>query len=72
MGCREVYAKSARDLIKACFEEREDLSEAIFLNGSEWATPSKESLDDSKQESLWKHSVRLVGLKVDDTALKYW
>ncbi|KAE9375091.1 NAD(P)-binding protein [Stipitochalara longipes BDJ] len=71
-GVLRTSSKSAADLTKACFEYQGDFSKAIYLNGTEQITSSKESRDEEKQGRLWKESVKLVGLNESDTALKYW
>ena len=63
--------KSAKDLLNASFEE-ETLGKhpkAIYLNGSAEAEPSKEARDTIKQKQLWIESVKLSGLREDETVL---
>jgi hypothetical protein len=72
-GVLRTNTKSARDLVMACFDSQDygNTSEAIFLNGTDKVMSSKESMNEAKQEQLWKDSVRLLGLREGDTVLKY-
>lgn len=71
-GVLRTNAKSASDLMNACFGELRDSTKALYLNGSDRAASSEESQDEDKQDRLWKSSLKLVGLNERDTVLKYW
>lgn len=64
-------SKSAKDLLNASFDE-ETLGKhpkAVYLNGSAKFEPSKETRDETKQKQLWVESVKLSGLREDETVL---
>jgi hypothetical protein len=70
-GVLRTNTKSAGDLMMACFDSREHDS-AVFLNGTDKVMSSNESMDETKQEQLWRESARLLALKDGDTVLKTW
>ncbi|KAG9232833.1 hypothetical protein BJ875DRAFT_66171 [Amylocarpus encephaloides] len=73
-GVLRTHEKSARDLLRACFD-RKDLGEhpkAMFLNGSAQSMSSDESRDEKNQRRLWTESLVLVGLEDGQTMLENW
>ena len=45
---------------------------ALYVNGMEISSSSKETYDEVKQERLWRESAAVVGLKDGEVALKGW
>ena len=71
-GYFRTRAKSAHDLLVACFDENGVLGkypETAYLNGNELAATSPETRDEAKQKRLWDASVEISGLKDEETPL---
>ena len=71
-GYFRTRAKSAHDLLVACFDENDTLGKdpkAKYLNGSEVAGTSAETRDEGKQKVLWGASVDIAGVKDEETPL---
>ena len=71
-GYFRTRAKSAHDLLVACFDENDILGKypkAVYLNGSELAATSPETRDEAKQKRLWDVSVEISGVKDEETPL---
>ncbi|CZR56267.1 related to dehydrogenase/reductase [Phialocephala subalpina] len=66
--------KSAADLMLASFDEKKlgQHPKAVYLDGSENATPSVEARDEMKQKKLWDESLKLARIRDGDTVLKNW
>ena len=65
-GYFRTRAKSAHDVLAACFDEGGVLGthpKGVYLNGSDVAGTSPESRDEGKQRRLWEASIEMVGLK---------
>ena len=73
-GSLRTPAKSAADLLQACFNEKElgKHPKALYLNGSEVGSVTPEAKDEKKQRELWEGSLRHAGIKEGDTTLKNW
>ena len=72
-GYFRTRAKSAHDLLVACFDENDILGKypkAVYLNGSELAATSPETRDEAKQKRLWDASVEISGVKDEETPLR--
>lgn len=71
-GYFRTRAKSAHDLLVACFDE--DVlgkhPKAAYLSGSEFAGTSAETRDEGKQKRLWDASVEISGVKDEETPLR--
>lgn len=70
-GYLRTRAKSAHDLVSACFDE-EALGKhpkAVYLNGNEPAGTSAETRDEGKQRRLWDASVEISGVGDGESAL---
>lgn len=73
-GDFRTTTKSAGDVLRAAFDTQ-DLGEhpkAVYLNGTEPFESSAESKDQTKQETLWRDSVKYTGLAPEETALAAW
>ena len=70
-GYFRTRAKSAHDLLVACFDERflGKHPKAVYLNGSELARTGAETMDEEKQKRLWDASVDISGVKDEETPL---
>ena len=71
-GYFRTRAKSAHDLLVACFDKNDVLGKhpkAAYLNGSELAGTGAETRDEAKQKRLWDASVEIAGVKADETPL---
>lgn len=70
-GYFRTRAKSAHDLLVACFDE--DVlgkhPKAMYLNKSAIAGTSAETRDEGKQKRLWDASVEISGVKDEKTPL---
>lgn len=66
--------KSAGDLLRAAFDEKElgVHPKAAYLNGSEPKVSGKEARDEQKQKMLWEQSLKLAGIEEGSTILKSW
>ena len=64
--------KSATDVFNASFDEAAlgKHPKNVYLNGSEKAASSAETKDEEKQRRLWDFSVKITGLKQNETVLK--
>ena len=63
--------KSAKDLLNSSLEKGTlgKHPKAAYLNGSVKMKPSQEARDEAKQKQLWVESVKLSGLREDETVL---
>ena len=64
-GYFRTRAKSAHDVLAACFDEGGVLGKypkGVYLNGSEVIGTSAETRDEGKQRRLWKASVEMARL----------
>ena len=73
-GYFRTRAKSAHDLLVACFDEKDGgvlgkRPKGVYLNGSELAATSPETRDEAKQKMLWDASVEIAGVKDEETPL---
>lgn len=67
--------RSASDIVKAAFDHGPGLGQSpkgVYLDGTTPLETGKESQDVQKRDWVWKESVRLTGLKEDETALIDW
>lgn len=66
--------KSAADLMLASFDEKYlgQHPKAVYLDGSEKATPAAEARDEKKQKQLWEESIKIARVRDGDTVLKNW
>lgn len=73
-GILRTNAKSAGDLLAACFDTEKfgKYPKAVFINGSAQGSSSVESMDEDKQRRLWTDSLTLVGLAEGETVLENW
>lgn len=72
-GYFRTRAKSAHDMLVACFDENDVLGKypkAVHLNGSELASTSPETRDEAKQKRLWDASVKISGVRDEETPLR--
>lgn len=70
-GYFRTRAKSAQDLLVASFntDRLGEHPKAVYLNGSEFAATSLETMDEAKQKELWDASAGLAGFIDGDTPL---
>ena len=71
-GYFRTRAKSAHDLLVACFDENEVLGKypkAVYLNGSKVGGTSAETRDEGKQMRLWEASIEICGVGEGETPL---
>lgn len=67
--------RSARDVVRAAFDHGPELGEepkGVYLDGAVPRETGQECRDVQKRDWVWKESVRLTGLKKDETALVDW
>lgn len=67
--------RSARDVVRAAFDHGPGLGEepkGVYLDGAVPRETGQECRDVQKRDWVWKESVRLTGLKRDETALVDW
>lgn len=67
--------RSAHDIVRAAFDNGPGLGEEpkdVYLDGTVPLETGEESRDVQKRDWVWKESVRLTGLKEDETALVDW
>ena len=72
-GSLRTPAKSAVDLLRACFDETPPVGKhprSLYLNGSEVGPVTPEARDEKKQKDLWEGSLEYAGIKEGDTVLK--
>lgn len=71
-GMARTPKKSGHDLLLACFDEKYlgEYPKALYLGGSEKATPSVEARDEEKQRKLWAESLKFAKIVDGDTVLK--
>ena len=72
-GSFRTPAKSAVDLLRACFDETPPVGKhpkSLYLNGSEVGPVTPEAKDEKKQKELWEGSLGYAGIKEGDTVLK--
>ncbi|GIZ49980.1 hypothetical protein CKM354_001299500 [Cercospora kikuchii] len=70
-GMLRTPYKSGGDLLRAAFDES-DIGrhpKALYLDGSAVGQPAEEAKDEDKQRRLWEGSVKLAGLRQEETAL---
>ena len=70
-GYFRTAAKSANDLLVASFNTNRlgEHPKAVYLNGSDFAATSPETLEEAKQKKLWDASAELAGFTDGDTPL---
>ena len=73
-GFLRISTKSARDLLRASFDEKmlEKHPKALYLNGSEVGHVTLEALDENKQKQFWEESLRHADVKEGETVLRDW
>ncbi|TVY92325.1 hypothetical protein LAWI1_G002182, partial [Lachnellula willkommii] len=71
-GIARTPKKSGHDLLLVCFDEKYlgEYPKAVYLGGSEKATPSVEARDEEKQRKLWVESLKFAKVRDGDTVLK--
>ncbi|TVY33466.1 hypothetical protein LOCC1_G007634, partial [Lachnellula occidentalis] len=71
-GMARTPKKSGHDLLLACFDEKYlgVYPKALYLGGSEKATPSAEARNQENQRKLWAESLKFAMIKDGDTVLK--
>ncbi|TVY41050.1 Protochlorophyllide reductase A-like protein, partial [Lachnellula occidentalis] len=67
-------SKAGADLLRVCFDKKAfgEFPKARYINGSELYHTPEEAGDEKQQKSLWEESLKLVGIKGDDTILDNW
>ena len=70
-GPMRTTAQVGKDLCFACFDEKVlgKNPSTLYVDGTRIADSSPESHDVKKQERLWKETVELVGLKMQDVGV---
>lgn len=74
-GSIRTTERSAGDIVRAAFDHGPGLGEepkGVYLDGTVPLETGEESRDPQKRDWVWKESVRLTGLKEDETALVDW
>lgn len=74
-GPIRMTERSASDIVRAAFDHGPGLGEepkGVYLDGTVPLEAGKESQDVQKRDWVWRESVRLTGLKEDETALIDW
>jgi hypothetical protein len=73
-GSLRTPAKSARDLLRASFDEKMlgKHPKALYLNRSEVGHVIPEALDENKEKPLWEGSLRHADVKEGETVLRDW
>ncbi|TVY51962.1 Protochlorophyllide reductase A-like protein [Lachnellula cervina] len=67
-------SKTGADFLRVCFDKKAfgEFPKARYINGSELYYTPEEARDEEQQKLLWEGSLKLVGLKGDDTILDNW
>lgn len=67
-------SKTGADFLRVCFDKKAfgEFPKARYINGSELYHTPEEARDEEQQKLLWEGSLKLVGLKGDDTILDNW
>ena len=70
-GYFRTTIKSANDVLTATFDESRlgKHPRGFYFNGNVIALSSPETRDEDKQKMLWAYSVKLVGIKQQETAI---
>ncbi|KJZ73566.1 hypothetical protein HIM_07122 [Hirsutella minnesotensis 3608] len=68
-GIARPMWKSARDVVRACFEMDVPKGKALYLNGSDEFEPAKDARDESKRRALWRCALDAAKIHDGDTAL---
>lgn len=74
-GIVRTTERSASDIVRAAFDHGPGLGQEpkdVYLDGTVPLETGQESQDVQKRAWVWKESVRLTGLKGDETALVDW
>ncbi|KAH7329062.1 hypothetical protein B0I35DRAFT_473703 [Stachybotrys elegans] len=71
-GPFRTTAKSAKDVIRACFEIEPPKGKPLYLNGSDEKAAAKETRDVAKMKLLWDYGNQAAGVKDGDTILSNW
>ncbi|TVY87641.1 Protochlorophyllide reductase A-like protein [Lachnellula willkommii] len=67
-------SKVGADFLRVCFDRKAfgEFPKARYVNGSELYHTPEEAADEKQQKLLWEGSLKLVGVKGDDTILDNW
>ncbi|KFA60651.1 hypothetical protein S40285_07348 [Stachybotrys chlorohalonatus IBT 40285] len=71
-GELRTTAKSASDIIRACFDIDPPKGKPLYLNGSEEWTAAKETRDQAKMKALWDYGISAAAITEGDTNLANW
>lgn len=66
-------SKSAKDVLKLCFDDRLPAKgQALYLNGTDVLETAKMARDVPSRKEVWAHGLEAAGITKNDTILQDW